>query len=1193
MYKSLITLNRIGFISKRSFYSIVLMLLIPIISLAQINDNNVDGVVIPGSIDNQITISIFNPLIEDSIQSVKLDTLKKGRWISNIRIQPDSLGPLPGRSTGNFTVLFDITPDAKENAIDSVVLIASAAGALLDHPRQKVTVLIAESEQPEVKAYPLKQDAPATYTIENDEDIFQYCATDISEINEYDDVAVYFTPKRALSVPEPEKFNYRILNPNGIPIAKGGNVVPTTTTGEIYNGKKMLGSDAPGRFVVLLYLGGKLIPDQEEERRHLPGKYTVESIALESDAGIGLFGQGQGYKEVGEWQTEGSFEVKDGYLHFVGFVTEPLSAGMPRTKSRWKGETSIEALKVEKEKGGASLTINTWWQDTKDQGNDVYTAGDNIYKGQSQLDILFPKTILPGKSPKDPQAPTGTSFDEKPVASVEIAWNITGDQNANYSPEFFCPGPLLGTPNRRFSEKGWEGKISMNQSLYSPETTLSKTRIPNQGTNVFNIGPISDYQPFGIPPRQLAWHIRDTKTLWLFPIKFSFLQDNSIDFYAFGIYKNIPKPYDGPIPDAPPWESQIPDDDDDLIANTETDDNQPVDQDIDPENVDDPDIADPNIPDAINGNNPNNPIVPDVPVTEDEIPLPATPESVNPKHENVTALIREWITLAEPPENVTEGAQFRYDPWGRKIGRNAAGVTATPSGTPDYALSTSEETAWSFRTKLNSVNHCTLEEYVVAKLNNESIAHCQGRFKPPEKIAVADFTGLTVSEAKSRISAAGLNPRLTAGPPAPTEAEVGIVAAQKQHPGTKIKPGEFIDLLIYGPPSLIVVPNLVGLTIQDAKTNLESLGLGPRLITIGAAPSNELTYKVKASEPHAGSEVKGGTIITVKVYGEYVPPSLIVVPNLVGLSIQEAKTNLESLGLAPRLVTIGVAPSNDLIYKVKDSEPHAGSEVKGGTIITVKVYGEYVQTLVTVPDVKNLRFLVAKQELQDAGLKIQPTLFGPPPKQALSKCVRSQKPSALSRVPQGEVIHLEIYSEYVIREVAVPNVRGLTWEAADNVLRNAGLQIASTILGKAPSSNKAQKIETQNPRSGSYATEGSIVQVEIWGKYTDVPDCFKPSWVKNQSPKPNDAFHIVFPPYGGGTSYTKDGDKYWLAGSSPPNEYMIIDGVYLRFYNACRKHLKTLKRTGIRPWDFGKTAWEGSVVNEDGTLAGYWYIVWE
>jgi len=1185
---------RIGFFGKISFYYIlVVMLLTPCISFSQADPGEIDGMVIAGSGDNRIEISIFNPSAEDSIKSVRLDTLKSGLWINNVRIQPDSISPITERDTVRFTVLFDIAENATENAIDSIVLNASATGALLDHPRQKVTVQIADYEEPQVVAYPLKKDAPPSYRIDTDEEIFQYCATDIKNINEYDDVAVYFTPKRALNVPEPEKFSFRILNPNGIVITSGGNVISSTTTGEVYNGKKMLGTEAPGRFVVLLSFDSKYISEIEHERRYLPGIYTVETIGLGPDAGSGLFGQGQGYKEVGEWQTEGSFEIKDGNIHFVGFISEPLNVGLPRTNWRWSGYSGIDELNVDNEQGSVSFKINTWWRDTKRRGNDDFTAGDNVFRGETSLGLLFPKVILPGKTPKDPQAPSGSPSPYKPVASVEIAWNITGDQNANYSPEFFCPGPLLGTPNRQFSEKGWEGKIIMNQSLYSPETTLSKSRIPQEGNNVFNIGPVNDYEPFGIPPRQLAWHIRDSETLWLFPIKFSLLQDNSIDFYAFGIYKNIPKPYDGPNPDAPPWGSQIPDHEDEVIANTDIDDDQPENQDIDPENVDDPETADTDISEVPDGNNTNNTNDPDVPVTEDDIPLPVTPESVNPKNGNVAALIREWIALAEPPENVTEGAQFRYDPWGRKIGRNAAGVTATPTGTPDYALATSEQTAWSFRTKLNSVNHCTLEEYVVAKLNNKSIAYCQGRFKPSEKIAVADFTGLTVSEAKSRITAAGLNPRLTAGPPAPTESEVGIVAAQKQHPGTKIEPGEAIDLLVYGPPSLIVVPDLVGLSIQEAKTNLESLGLGPRLVTIGAAPSNELTYKVKDSEPHAGAEVKGGTIITVKVYGEYVPPSLIVVPNLVGLTIQEAKVKLESLGLGPRLITIGAAPSNELTYKVKDSEPHAGAEVKDGTTITVKVYGEYVPTLVTVPDVKNLRFSVAKQKLQNAGLRIQPILFGPPPRQGLSECVRSQKPPALSRVPQGEVIHLEIYSAYVISEVAVPNVLGLTWEEADNILRNSGLQIASTRLGKAPSSNKSQKIETQNPRSGSYATEGSIVQVEIWGKYTDVPDCLKPSWVINQTPKPNDAFHIAYPPYGGATSYTKDGDKYWVAGRSQPNEYMIIDGVYLKFYDACRKHLKTLKRTGIRPWDFGKTAWEGSIVNQDGTLTGYWYIVWE
>lgn len=106
----------------------------------------------------------------------------------------------------------------------------------------------------------------------------------------------------------------------------------------------------------------------------------------------------------------------------------------------------------------------------------------------------------------------------------------------------------------------------------------------------------------------------------------------------------------------------------------------------------------------------------------------STPDSFDPNNQDVSRLIREWLAIAEPPENATEGANFHYDSWGRKIGVTADGAVITAGGPPDYALSTPEETAWSQRKQLDSVNHCTLGEYVVAKLANQSIEYCRGRY---------------------------------------------------------------------------------------------------------------------------------------------------------------------------------------------------------------------------------------------------------------------------------------------------------------------------------------------------------------------------------------------------------------------------------------------------------------------------------
>jgi hypothetical protein len=108
----------------------------------------------------------------------------------------------------------------------------------------------------------------------------------------------------------------------------------------------------------------------------------------------------------------------------------------------------------------------------------------------------------------------------------------------------------------------------------------------------------------------------------------------------------------------------------------------------------------------------------------------------------------------------------------------------------------------------------------------------------------------------------------------------------------------------------------------------------------------------------------------------------------------------------------------------------------------------------------------------------------------------------------------------------------------------------------------------------------------------------KPTWIKTGSSKPNDAFHISTPPWPGAAAYTKDGNKYWLTGTSnsviaTPNEYIIISGGNLKTYDKCGKHIRTSIRTEKKPWDFGLTAWLGYNLNNDGTRGNNWILVWQ
>jgi hypothetical protein len=100
--------------------------------------------------------------------------------------------------------------------------------------------------------------------------------------------------------------------------------------------------------------------------------------------------------------------------------------------------------------------------------------------------------------------------------------------------------------------------------------------------------------------------------------------------------------------------------------------------------------------------------------------------TVDPADPKTAGYIREWIEIAEPPQNVTEGARFHYTYRGNMVGTTADGgiiTSAHETGAFDSVF------LWQNRRSLDSVNHCTMEDYVVARLADQPVDHCRGRYK--------------------------------------------------------------------------------------------------------------------------------------------------------------------------------------------------------------------------------------------------------------------------------------------------------------------------------------------------------------------------------------------------------------------------------------------------------------------------------
>jgi len=120
-------------------------------------------------------------------------------------------------------------------------------------------------------------------------------------------------------------------------------------------------------------------------------------------------------------------------------------------------------------------------------------------------------------------------------------------------------------------------------------------------------------------------------------------------------------------------------------------------------------------------------------------------------------------------------------------------------------------------------------------------------------------------------------------------------------------------------PSLIVMPELIGLTTTAAVTHMRDLGLNVKMEQIGA--------KVVNQAPPPGAKDSAGSTVVLSL-GE--PPLLAtsaIVPDIRGLTMREASLRIERLGLRIVIEGTGVAVQQ---------EPPPGVQVALGTGVRVR-----------------------------------------------------------------------------------------------------------------------------------------------------------------------------------------------------------------------------------------------------------------
>ncbi|MEY6434111.1 PASTA domain-containing protein [Thioalkalicoccus limnaeus] len=235
------------------------------------------------------------------------------------------------------------------------------------------------------------------------------------------------------------------------------------------------------------------------------------------------------------------------------------------------------------------------------------------------------------------------------------------------------------------------------------------------------------------------------------------------------------------------------------------------------------------------------------------------------------------------------------------------------------------------------------------------------------------------------------------------------------------------------PPETVAVPDLVGLPPEDAAAKLKAVGL--RLGQQQEQPAAELVGRVVAQSPEAGTAVRPGSAVAIKVGVAIVEQ--VAVPGLVGLPLDKAEAVLKETGLGVGRIA-EVEASADQAGRVVRQAPAPPAKVPPGATVDlwIGVPGEQPGgETVRVPNLIGRTVDEATVALDEARLKRGDVRQVETDRQSWGRVV-AQEPNADATLPKGSAVQLQVGSQPLRRDVPpVPVVA----ERAELELRERGI----------------------------------------------------------------------------------------------------------------------------------------------------------
>jgi eukaryotic-like serine/threonine-protein kinase len=198
------------------------------------------------------------------------------------------------------------------------------------------------------------------------------------------------------------------------------------------------------------------------------------------------------------------------------------------------------------------------------------------------------------------------------------------------------------------------------------------------------------------------------------------------------------------------------------------------------------------------------------------------------------------------------------------------------------------------------------------------------------------------------------------------------------------------------------VPGLVGLTPEAAQKALDEAALQFMLDSTGDYSQNIPAGHILSQFPPAGTVVKQGRRVWVKVSKGY---KAVEVPPLRGLSVRQAEITLQQAGLTMGKV-VEILHANIPAGAVIGTVPAAGAKVETGRKVAVHVSAGTQTVPTTMPALRGMSLSQAKEKLESLGLNLG-KVVEKSESRSLPKTVLDQSPAAGSPL-KGQAVDLTI-----------------------------------------------------------------------------------------------------------------------------------------------------------------------------------------